>query len=81
VSGIAKYGAASTPPGFSSAAGVGTSDFDGVTVLLTLDTGVTLSATMVMASLRVSHARARAAVPLSFQFEGGGDTTVTWAVA
>jgi hypothetical protein len=76
-SGIAKHGAANTPPGFGSSSG-GTVDFDGGTVTLTLDTGVTLAATMVMTSLRVSHARARAAVPLAFQFEGGGDTTVTW---
>jgi hypothetical protein len=79
--GIAKYGAANTPPGFSSSAGTGTSDFDGGTTTLTLDTGVTLAATMILASLRVSHARARAAVPLAFSFEGGGDTTVTWPVA
>jgi hypothetical protein len=79
--GIAKHGAANTPPGFSSSAGVGTSDFDGGTATLTIDTGVTLAATMILASLRISHARARAAVPLAYSLEGGGDTTVTWAVA
>jgi hypothetical protein len=79
--GIAKYGAANTPPGWSTAAGVGTSDFDGGTLTLTLDTGVTLAFTAVTTSIRVSHARARAAVPLAFSFEGGGDTTVTWPVA
>lgn len=78
--GIATYGAANLSPGFGATTG-GTADFDGGTATLTLDTGVTLAATAVMASLRVSHSRSRAAVPLAFQYEGGGDTTVTWPVS
>lgn len=78
VAGIAKYGASGAIPGFGTA----TADFDGNTVTLGLQgSTVTLAATMVLASLRLSHGRTRAAVPLAFQLEGGGDTTVTWPVA
>lgn len=81
--GIAKYGAANTQPGWAGTnggtnTGVGTADFDGGSATLTLDTGVTLAATFIMTSLRVSHARARAAVSLAFSWECGGDVTVTW---
>lgn len=80
VGAFAKYGASGTPPGFGSTSG-GTADPDGGTATFTIDTGVTLGGTFVISSLRLSHARLRGAVPLSFQMENAGEVTVTWAVA
>jgi hypothetical protein len=70
---FAKYGAANTNSFGNTALTAG-----GSAGTLTIDTGVTIAGTLVLSRVSVSHARLRAAVPLTFNFEGGGDMTITW---
>ncbi len=73
--GFAKAHAANTSPFLS---GGGLTDPDGASGTFTIDTGVTIAAPMIVTSMRLSHARLRATIPISAQLEGAGDSTVTW---
>jgi hypothetical protein len=76
VGAFAKYGAATKTPGF----GAFTADYNGDSATFTIDTQqtVTLAGVMVCSSIRLGHGRTRAAVPLTFNLECGGDITTTW---
>ena len=79
VAGFAAYGAANTAPGFGSASGGMTSPSGG-TSTYTIATGVTYAGPYVMANIKLSHSRIRAAVPLAFTMENSGGVTTTWPV-
>lgn len=77
VAGFAKTGAVGVPPGFGATGFTAA----GGAATFTVDTGVTLTGNFVVSNIRLSHARLRAAVPLSYQLENAGDVTVTWPTA
>jgi uncharacterized Ntn-hydrolase superfamily protein len=77
VGGFGKKGAANTALGFD---GTGFSA-TGVSVSVTLDTGVTEAGTFVLRRLRVVHARMRAVIPVTFELLNYNDPTETWAVS
>lgn len=73
---FAAYGAATFTPGFGAATNVGSSS------TFTVAAGVTMVGLFVVSRIMLSHARLRAAIPLSFQLENSADTLVTtWPVA
>lgn len=72
---FAKYGAAGKTPGLGAATAAGAS------ATLTVDTGVTIVGVMVINNIKFSHAKLRAAVPLMFGLDNGGDLVVTWPVS
>jgi hypothetical protein len=73
--GFAKAHAANTQP-FGALGGL--SDPDGAAATFTLDTGVTIGGSYGIQSVRLSHARLRAAVPLSWTMHNTADPTLTW---
>jgi len=75
---FAKGHAASTNP-FGS--GGGLTSGAGASGTWTIDTGFTYVGVMVIQSVTLSHARLRAAIPLSFVAHCGADPTVTWATS
>jgi hypothetical protein len=80
VAGFAAYGATNTPPGFGSTSS-GMASPTGGTATYTIATGVTYAGPYVMANLKLSHSRIRAAVPVAFTMENSGDVTTTWPVS
>lgn len=71
--------ATSTPPTMGSMSAVGGAT--GASCTFTLDTGVTEAGSFVAKSIRISHARMRAAVPIALAMSNAGDITETWAVS
>jgi hypothetical protein len=59
----------------------GTYDADGAAATFTVDTGHTVAASCLVQSMRVSHARLRAAIPFTATLHQTGDATVTWATS
>ena len=82
VAAIAKHGASGATPGFAHTDASGaTADFDGASVTFGVQSStVTLAGNFIVTSIRLSHGRTRAAVPLAYTLECGGDVTVTWPV-
>lgn len=72
VAGFAKKGATGKAPGFGAMTAAGAS------ATFTVDSGVTFAGNFVVTNIRLSHARLRAAVPLTFQLENAADITTTW---
>jgi hypothetical protein len=73
---FAAYGASGFAPGFGAATNIGSSS------TFTVATGVTMVGQMVVSGIRLSHARLRAAVPLTFELSNSADTMVTtWPVS
>lgn len=56
----------------------GLSDPDGGTGTFTLDTNVSVSGAYVIESVRIMHARLRAAVPATWSMHNSADPTITW---
>jgi hypothetical protein len=73
--GFAKAHAANTQP-FGATGGL--TSAGGAAATLTADTGVTYAGTMGIQNVRLSHARLRAAVPLSWTLHNTADPTITW---
>ena len=67
--------AANTAPGMPALAATGQ------TCTFTLDTGVTESGPCVVQNLKISHARMKAAVPITFTLKCAGEITETWATS
>ncbi len=76
--GFAKAHASSTVP-FGTGGGLTVAA--GAAATFTIDTGVTYAGSFVVTSVRLMHARLRAAIPLTWSLEISGDPTVTWATS
>lgn len=50
----------------------------GAAATFTLDTGVTETGTFITESIKVTHGRMRAAVPVAMVLQNGGDVTEAW---
>jgi hypothetical protein len=78
--GYAKTGAANTNPGFGATTG-GMTTAAGATATLTVDTNTTITGAFVVGNIRLSHARIRPIVGLSYNLDCAGDPTITWVSA
>lgn len=76
--GFADGHATSTNP-FGSSGGL--TSAGGASATFTPDTGFTYAGPFVVSNVRLMHARLRAAIPLTWQLEGSGDPTLTWATS
>jgi hypothetical protein len=73
--GFARAHASNTQP-FGALGGM--TSAGGAAATFTLDTGVTVAGTYGYRSVRLTHARLRAAVALQHEMHSTGDPTVTW---
>ncbi len=76
--GFARANANNTQPfgalGGLVAAGGGAATF-------TLNTNTTITGNYIIGNVKLTHARLRAAVPLTWQMDNSGDPTITWPTA